>query len=388
MRFKSKVMLAAGCICLLGLSVPALGLPKQKGAEKHAPLSRQAKAPPPSAKGSKAAKNKVTQRVLKVQAKARHARQERAARLVSVSISETPKRPLLGWPALVREARKYMGTNPTARSRLWCATFMNMVLAKVGYAGTNSDAARSFTQYGRRISEPQIGAIAVLTRGNNGGQVGVVSGIDSQGNPIIISGNHGKRVGEAAYPRSRVIAYVMPSEERGEPTTQLAARSQPVERQVSERPSSERRAPSEGGIDSPISELIAAIEAEQGRSERPARVSAQGQFAHAHARAPEPRRADPAANLRVARAGTLPLDPRLADMLGMSEKVRARAPRPVQQAAATPQAAPKPMPTVSRPAVAAAAPAPVPPVSVPRQRQVQQLDAPSRSFPTGSFGFR
>ncbi len=142
-------------------------------------------------------------------------------------IAEAPKRPALGWPALVSEARKYMGTNPTSRSRLWCATFMNLVLAKVGYAGTNSDAAKSFAYYGHRISEPRIGAIAVLTRGKNGGHVGVVSGIDANGNPIIISGNHGRRVGEAAYPRSRVIAYVMPST-RQSPNTQVAERSQPT----------------------------------------------------------------------------------------------------------------------------------------------------------------
>ena len=55
-----------------------------------------------------------------------------------------------------------MGTNPTDRKRLWCATFMNFILAKAGYAGTNSDAAKSFAYYGRRLSRPRIGAIAVL----------------------------------------------------------------------------------------------------------------------------------------------------------------------------------------------------------------------------------
>ena len=119
---------------------------------------------------------------------------------------------MTGWPALVAEARKYMGTNPTDRKRLWCATFMNFVLAKLGYAGTNSDAAKSFAYYGQRISAPRIGAIAVLTRGKRGGHVGVVSGVDPHGNPIIISGNHNDRVGEGVYPRSRVIAYVMPTE--------------------------------------------------------------------------------------------------------------------------------------------------------------------------------
>ncbi len=165
--------------------------------------------------------------------------------------------PLFSSPSLVSEARKYMGTNPTARKKLWCATFMNMVLAKAGYAGTNSDAAKSFAYYGRRISEPRVGAIAVLTRGRRGGHVGVVSGIDSSGNPIIISGNHNKRVGEAVYPRARVIAYVMPTDR---PTTQLAARGQPNT--------------SELALDSPIAELLAAIEAEQNRSEQPARPAA------------------------------------------------------------------------------------------------------------------
>ena len=93
-------------------------------------------------------------------------------------MADAPKRPMFGWPALVSEARKYIGTNPTARTKLWCATFMNLVLAKIGYAGTNSDAAKSFADYGRRISEPQVGAIAVLTRGKSGGHVGVVTGID------------------------------------------------------------------------------------------------------------------------------------------------------------------------------------------------------------------
>src|SRR5674476_1297054 len=99
-----------------------------------------------------------------------------------------------------------MGTNPTDRKRLWCATFMNMVLAKAGYSGTNSDAAKSFAQYGRRISEPRIGAIAVLTRGKRGGHVGVVSGINAAGNPVSTSGKHDSRVGQSVCPRARVIS--------------------------------------------------------------------------------------------------------------------------------------------------------------------------------------
>jgi uncharacterized protein (TIGR02594 family) len=166
---------------------------------------------------------------------------------------------MFGWPALVTEARKYVGTNPTAKKKLWCATFMNMVLARTGYTGTGSDAARSFASYGKRINEPRVGAIAVLTRGKNNGHVGIVTGVDANGNPIIISGNHGKRVGEATYPRNRVIAYVMPTDRTG--TTQLASAGPGLPMRATD-------ADAEGGISSPIEELLAAINAERNNEQR------------------------------------------------------------------------------------------------------------------------
>lgn len=88
---------------------------------------------------------------------------------------------------------------------------MNFVLRHTGHQGTGSDMARSFAHYGRRISGPRIGAIAVMGRGRRGGHVGVVSGFDWRGNPILISGNHDHRVAESVYPRGRIYAYVMPT---------------------------------------------------------------------------------------------------------------------------------------------------------------------------------
>jgi uncharacterized protein (TIGR02594 family) len=111
---------------------------------------------------------------------------------------------------VVAEARRYIGGNPTGRGSLWCARFMNMVLQRSGHHGTGSDMASSFASYGQRISGPQIGAIAVMGR-RGGGHVGVVSGIDAEGNPILVSGNNGNRVREASYPRGRIYAYVMPT---------------------------------------------------------------------------------------------------------------------------------------------------------------------------------
>jgi uncharacterized protein (TIGR02594 family) len=111
---------------------------------------------------------------------------------------------------VVAEARRYIGGNPTGRASLWCARFMNMVLQHSGLKGTGSDMASSFANYGRRVSGPQVGAIAVMYR-RGGGHVGVVSGIDANGNPILVSGNYGNRVREAVYPRGRIYAYVMPT---------------------------------------------------------------------------------------------------------------------------------------------------------------------------------
>jgi uncharacterized protein (TIGR02594 family) len=111
---------------------------------------------------------------------------------------------------VVSEARRYIGGNPTGRGSLWCARFMNMVLARSGHHGTGSDMASSFASYGQRVSGPEIGAIAVMGR-RGGGHVGVVSGIDAEGNPILVSGNNGNRVREASYPRGRIYAYVMPT---------------------------------------------------------------------------------------------------------------------------------------------------------------------------------
>jgi len=96
-------------------------------------------------------------------------------------------------------------------TKLWCADFMNFVLRRAGGKGTQSRAARSFLQYGVKLDGPRVGAIAIMYRqGPNSGHVGVVRGTDGQGNPIIVSGNHGNSVRQSVYNKSRVLAYVMP----------------------------------------------------------------------------------------------------------------------------------------------------------------------------------
>jgi uncharacterized protein (TIGR02594 family) len=119
----------------------------------------------------------------------------------------------LGSPDALLEALKHVGASAKALGlppSLWCADFMNLVLRKSGIPATGSRAAKSYLQYGKQIDEPRVGAIAIFTRGKNGGHVGIVRGTDGNGNPIIVSGNYNHRVAEAVYPKARVIAYVVP----------------------------------------------------------------------------------------------------------------------------------------------------------------------------------
>jgi len=122
----------------------------------------------------------------------------------------------LGSPEALLEALRYMGANAKTLGlppTLWCADFMNMVLRKIGIEATGSRAARSYLKYGQKIDGPRVGAIAIFTRGGpNSGHLGIVRGTDGEGNPIIVSGNHNNRVAEAVYPKSRVLAYVVPRE--------------------------------------------------------------------------------------------------------------------------------------------------------------------------------
>lgn len=119
----------------------------------------------------------------------------------------------LGSPEALLEALRHVGSNAKSLglpAKLWCADFMNMVLRKSGLKATGSRAAKSYLQYGQQIDEPRVGALAIFTRGKRGGHVGIVRGTDGNGNPIIVSGNYSNRVAEAVYPKSRVIAYVVP----------------------------------------------------------------------------------------------------------------------------------------------------------------------------------
>ena len=174
-------------------------------------------------------------------AQLRHARERRdaARRIQPQSARSGSYRRPVAWPVLVTEARKYIGTNPTAMQRRWCARFLNLVLNKTGYRGTGSDAARSFASYGRRIHEPRIGADcrAFAAARTETWVMSASSPVSIQ--PVIPSSFPaitGAASPNSTYPRRRVIAYVMPAD--GPPMTQIAAAPRRVaDQRRFERPS-------------------------------------------------------------------------------------------------------------------------------------------------------
>jgi len=104
---------------------------------------------------------------------------------------------------LAKKASRYIGANASQLglpSRLWCADFMNMI------AGGHDRRAISYVHRGKPATYGCTNCVAVTNR-KGGGHVGVVTGYDGRGNPIILSGNHNRRVGVGVYAKQRVIAY-------------------------------------------------------------------------------------------------------------------------------------------------------------------------------------
>ncbi len=95
----------------------------------------------------------------------------------------------------------------------WCSSFVNWVMTKAGYEGTNSAWAKGWSKWGRKISKPAYGSIAVIDWskvGKKGGHVGFVVGKTSSGSMVLLGGNQGDQVKLSAFKTSSIIAYVIP----------------------------------------------------------------------------------------------------------------------------------------------------------------------------------
>jgi GH24 family phage-related lysozyme (muramidase) len=111
--------------------------------------------------------------------------------------------------SIINAFRRFLGTNPTKRSALWCADAQNLALEKAGYAGTKSSAASSFKDFGYDGSG-NPGDIALLQFGrtkNYADHVGTVTGRCSKDKIRLISGNDRGLVRERCVSEKYVVDY-------------------------------------------------------------------------------------------------------------------------------------------------------------------------------------
>lgn len=102
----------------------------------------------------------------------------------------------------------------------WCSSFVNWCMDQAGVSRTNSARARSWLFWGRNISNPPIGAITILQRGNGEqpgpdileapGHVGFYVGDASDSEILLLGGNQGDAVNVRSYPTLRVLGYRWP----------------------------------------------------------------------------------------------------------------------------------------------------------------------------------
>ncbi len=121
-------------------------------------------------------------------------------RVQMASIGNEPLHESPSPSGLVAQAEQYLGQTASqigVRSTLWCSAFIRKL---TGASGVDDRAISWLNK--PRASQGCIGCIAVMSH-----HVGIVKGYVGN-NPILVSGNHRRRVGIGTYPRSRVIAYV------------------------------------------------------------------------------------------------------------------------------------------------------------------------------------
>lgn len=92
----------------------------------------------------------------------------------------------------------------------WCSAFVNWVIQQAGYRGTGSAAARSWLNWGSTITQPEYGAITILSRDDPAqGHVGFWVDADDE-RFWLLGGNQGDAVSVASFSPNRVLGYRWP----------------------------------------------------------------------------------------------------------------------------------------------------------------------------------
>ncbi len=113
----------------------------------------------------------------------------------------------------------------------WCAAFIGAMLERANIKSTKSLMARSYINWGQKLREEKLGAIAILKRGNNElfGHVGFL--ISSTKDHIqLLSGNQSNKVSIATFKKDKLIDLRWPLEEvKSDKTKQGQTKEKPIE---------------------------------------------------------------------------------------------------------------------------------------------------------------
>lgn len=94
----------------------------------------------------------------------------------------------------------------------WCSSFANWVMKTAGIRGTGLANARSWLDWGQRLSTPKRGAIVVLRRGEPWqGHVAFYVG-ERNGRLALLGGNQENQVKISYYDKSRLLSYRWPKD--------------------------------------------------------------------------------------------------------------------------------------------------------------------------------
>jgi uncharacterized protein (TIGR02594 family) len=145
-----------------------------------------------------------------------------------------PEEPVRGEPEWLKRARAELGTkeepgaanNPAvlayyrdaghpeinADSVAWCAAFTGAMLERSGYPCSKQLNARSYLTWGKEVSKPSPGCVAVFSRGDPRGWEGHVAFYvgETATTVKVLGGNQGDAVTIAEYPKSRLLGYRVP----------------------------------------------------------------------------------------------------------------------------------------------------------------------------------
>jgi uncharacterized protein (TIGR02594 family) len=115
---------------------------------------------------------------------------------------------------ILRYFRDVGDANADTEATPWCAAFTGAMLKRGGHVGTGSLLARSYLDWGISLEEPRLGAIAVLSRGNDPttGHVGFVLG-DAADKLYLLGGNQGDAVTVAAFDKARLLGFRWPKDD-------------------------------------------------------------------------------------------------------------------------------------------------------------------------------